>query len=89
MSDRAATTAGGVTDDRLANLRRWNLGLTVLHVAQAAAIAVLAGDFAIAVTSSFPTGPPGTPAPAPDPLFDVPIGVATSAFLALAAPITS
>jgi hypothetical protein len=57
----------------------------VLHLAQAVAIALLAGDFAIAVTSSFPEGPPGTPAPAPETLFDVPIGVAVAVFLAMAA----
>jgi hypothetical protein len=77
--------ASGVTDDRLRNLRIWNLGLTVLHLAQAAAIAVLAGDFAISVTSSFPTGPPGAQPAAPEGLFDVPIGIATATFLGLAA----
>jgi VanZ family protein len=77
--------ASGITDDRLRNLRAWNLGLTLLHLAQAAAILVLAGDFAITVTSSFPTGPPGTAPPAPEPLFDVRIGVAIAIFLALAA----
>jgi hypothetical protein len=86
MNDGDPTTvATGVTGERLANLRRWNLGLTFLHLAQAVAIVVLAGDFAIAVTSSFPEGPPGTPAPAPEPLFDVPIGWAVAVFLGLAA----
>ena len=81
----AEVTASGVTSDRLANLRRWNLALTVLHVGQAAAVVVLASDFAITVTSSFPAGPPGTDVPPPEALFDVPIGVAIAAFLALAA----
>jgi hypothetical protein len=81
----AETIAPGVTPTRLANLRKWNLGLVVLHLAQAVAIALLAGDFAIAVTSSFPEGPPGTPAPAPETLFEVPIGVAVAVFLAMAA----
>jgi hypothetical protein len=84
-SDVRNVTASGVTDDRLRNLRAWNLGLTLLHLAQAAAILVLADDFAITVTSSFPTGPPGTSPPAPEPLFDVRIGVAIAIFLALAA----
>ena len=77
--------ASGITDDRLRNLRSWNLGLSLLHLAQAAAILLLAGDFAITVTSSFPTGPPGSAPPAPEPLFDVRIGVAIAIFLALAA----
>src|SRR5512134_266562 len=84
-TDAAATIATGITGERLAGLRRWNLGLTVLHLAQAVAIAILAGDFAIAVTSSFPDGPPGTPAPAPETLFDVRIGWAIAVFLGLAA----
>jgi hypothetical protein len=77
--------ASDVTDDRLRNLRAWNLGLTFLHLAQAVAVVTLAGSFAISVTSSFPTGPPGTAAPAPEPLFDVRIGWAVAVFLGLAA----
>ena len=80
-----AGTDTGMTDERLADLRRWNLGLTVLHIGQAIAVLVLASDFAITVTSSFPTGPPGTAPPAPDALFDIPIGAAVAVFLALAA----
>ena len=78
-------TATGVTDERLAGLRRWNLGLTALHLAQAVVVIILSGSFAITVTSSIPEGPPGTAVPAPDSLFDVPIGVAVAVFLALAA----
>jgi hypothetical protein len=84
-TDAGATIATGVTEERLGGIRRWNLGLTVLHLAQAVLIAVLAGDFAISVTSSFPQGPPGTPAPAPETLFDVRIGWAIAVFLGLAA----
>jgi len=80
-----AGTDTGMTDARLTDLRRWNLGLTVLHVVQAIAVLALASDFAITVTSSFPTGPPGTAPPAPSPLFDIPIGPAIAVFLALAA----
>jgi hypothetical protein len=81
----ATTVATGVTTERLSGLRIWNLGLTVLHLAQAILIVVLAGDFAISVTSSFPQGPPGTPPAAPAELFEVPIGWATALFLVLAA----
>ena len=79
------TIATGVTAERLAGLRSWNLGLTALHLLQAVAVVVLAGGFAITVTSSLPQGPPGSPAPAPAALFDVPIGWAVAVFLALAA----
>jgi VanZ family protein len=77
--------ASGVTDDRLKNLRIWNLGLAALHAVQAVLIVVLAGDFAIQVVSTFPEGPPGTRVPAADDLFAVRIGVAIAVFLALAA----
>ncbi|MEP7035715.1 MAG: heliorhodopsin HeR [Actinomycetota bacterium] len=78
-------TAIGVTPERLAGLRRWNLGLTLLHIAQAVAIVLLSGSFAITVTSSIPEGPPGSAVPAPASLFGVPIGAAVALFLALAA----
>lgn len=81
----AEVTATGVTDERLAGLRRWNLGLAVLHLVQAVAIVFIASDFAITVTSSFPAGPPGSEVPPPDALFDVRIGWAIAVFLGLAA----
>lgn len=71
--------------ERLRSLRRWNLGLTLLHGAQAVAVLLLASGFSIAVTSTYPEGPPGTPPPAPSTLFDVPIGPAIAVFLLLAA----
>ena len=77
--------ATGVTTDRLANLRTWNLGLAVLHGLQAVLILVLSGSFVITVVSTFPEGPPGTRVPAAESLFDVRIGVAIAVFLALAA----
>ncbi|MFF5157836.1 heliorhodopsin HeR [Streptomyces sp. NPDC000348] len=77
--------ATGVTAERLAGLRSWNLGLALLHLVQAVAIVLLAGSFSITVTASVPEGPPGTEAPAPEALFDVPIGWAVAVFLALAA----
>jgi hypothetical protein len=78
-------TASGVTPERLRNLRAWNLGLTVLHAAQAIAIVVLSGDFVIQVVSTFPEGPPGTRVPDAEQFFDVRVGYAIGLFLALAA----
>jgi hypothetical protein len=77
--------ATGVTPQRLAHLRRWNLGLTGLHAIQAVLILVLSGDFVIQVVSTFPEGPPGARVTISEPLFDVPIGIAIAVFLALAA----
>ena len=79
------SAASGVTPDSLANLRRWNIGLTVLHAAQAVLIVVLSGDFVIKVVSTFPEGEPGTRVPDAAELFDVRVGFAIGLFLALAA----
>ena len=84
-ADPAPTLATGVTDARLAGLRRWNLGLTVLHAVQAVAILLVASDFAVALTSAFPEGPPGTRLPTAEALADVRIGWAIALFLGLAA----
>jgi hypothetical protein len=78
-------TATGVDERSLRTLRRWNIALTALHLGQAVAVLLLATDFAVTVTRSLPTGPPGTPPAAPTALFDLPIGAAIAAFLALAA----
>ena len=78
-------TTPQLTPERLAGLRRWNLGLTVLHVGQAALVLVLASDFAVTVTSTFPQGPPGSAPPTPEALLDVRIGLAVAVFLGLAA----
>ena len=84
-SGSTGSIASGVTPERLADLRRWNLRLTVLHAAQAALILVIASDFAITVTSTYPQGPPGTSLATPEALFDVRIGPAIAVFLLLAA----
>ncbi|MEN9822255.1 MAG: hypothetical protein RLZ04_681 [Actinomycetota bacterium] len=85
MSTIENHVATGVTPERLAGLRRWNLALTVLHAAQAILVLVMASDFAITVTSTFPVGPPGTRLESPEKLFDLPIGPAIAVFLFLAA----
>ncbi|CAB4896843.1 unannotated protein [freshwater metagenome] len=81
-SESSPTSA--LSAERLAGLRRWNLGLAVLHAAQAVLILVMASDFAITVTSTYPQGPPGTRLTTPQALFDVPIGLAIAVFLLLA-----
>lgn len=78
-------TAAGVDDASLRGLRHWNLGLTVLHAAQAVAVLVLASDFAITVIASYAQGPPGTALADPESVVDVNVGWAIAAFLTLAA----
>ncbi|MEO9322208.1 heliorhodopsin HeR [Nocardioides sp. C4-1] len=84
-SSDSATTATGVDDAALTGLRRWNLGLGVLHAVQAVAVLVLATDFAISVIASYAQGPPGTELAEPETVVDVRIGWAIAAFLLLAA----
>ncbi len=83
-STATAPTATGVTTERLGHLRRWNIGLTVLHLGQAVAMLLLTNAFAIGVLSSFPNGPPGTKGLTTTTIFDVRIGWAIAIFLGLA-----
>lgn len=50
-----------VTDSfsRLVNLRKWNVGVGVLHLGQAVAILALSTSFAIPVVATIQTGAPG------------------------------
>jgi Heliorhodopsin len=80
-SRHVGSRRSGVTPARLKDLRRWNLGLTVLHTVQAALILLMASDFAITVTTTYPQGPPGTRLTTPEGLFDVRIGPAIAVFL--------
>lgn len=75
----------GIEKPALIGLRRWNLGLTILHAIQLVAILLLASDFAITVTSQFPQGQPGSATPSPEALFEVRVGFAIAVFLGLAA----
>ena len=79
------TTTTSEMPQRLANLRRWNVALGFLHGVQALAILLMAGNFAITITSNFPVGPPGTRLEMPQSLFDLAVGPAVAVFLALAA----
>lgn len=71
--------------ERARGLRRFNLVLAVLHAAQAVALILLSTDFVIAITQTFPEGPPGTAPPAPEALLEPRFGYLVAAFLLLAA----
>lgn len=74
-----------LTDDRrLQRLRLWNVVVGLILAAQAAAIAVLTNDFALPVTATYMSGPPGTPSELRT-LFDVPLGWGVFAFTAISA----
>ena len=67
------------------SLRRWNVGLGLVHAVQAVAILAFATTFALPVTASFMAGPPGTAAGAQTTLFDVPVGWGVALFLLVSA----
>ena len=74
-----------VPEGRFIRLRRYNLGIGALHAAQAVAVLVLATSFALPVTGTFITGPPGSTPEAPATLFDVSIAWGCALFLILSA----
>ena len=84
MSSTNTVVAVGVTPEKLANVRKWNIGLAILHLGQAAAVLLLTNDFAIKILDSTPAGPPGTEGLVTSTLFEVRIGWVMAAFLALA-----
>ena len=67
------------------SLRRWNVGMGLIHALQGVAVLALATAFALPVTASFLNGPPGTPASAPTTLFDVSVAWGVALFLFLSA----
>lgn len=66
-------------------LRRGNLALAGLHLAQAVVILALSTSFSLPVTGAFIDGPPGSGVPSQDMLFDIAIGPLVGVFLLLAA----
>jgi hypothetical protein len=70
---------------RAASLRRWNIGLGLVHAIQAVAVLALATAFALPVTATFMEGPPGTAAGAPTTLFEVSVAWGVAIFLLLSA----
>jgi hypothetical protein len=82
----AVTTAASVLPEgRASSLRRWNVGIGSLHAAQGIAVLALATAFALPVTGSWLSGPPGTPAGAPSTLFEVSVAGGVALFLFLSA----
>lgn len=80
-SDRPAND--DIPEARFTRLRRYNLLMGVLHAAQAVAVIALATSFALPVTATFMTGPPGTKAGPAATLFDVSIAWGCALFLLL------
>lgn len=81
MSDSPAVVP--VPAGRLAGLKRYNVIVGLVLVAQALAVVALSNDFTLPVTASYLEGPPGTPPGDPVTLLNTPIGLAVAGFLAL------
>jgi hypothetical protein len=83
MSAEPAITPTPVDPARLAGLRRYNIIVGIILIAQAVAVVALSNDFTLPVTASYLEGPPGTPPGDPVTLLNTPIGLAVAAFLSL------
>lgn len=68
----------------LRRLRRYNVGMGLLHAIQGIAVLALSNDFGLPVTATFMDGPPGTTGESSE-LFTLPIGPAVAAFLLMSA----
>ena len=77
--------ANDIPEKRFAGLRKYNIGMGVLHAAQAIAILALATAFVLPVTAAFMTGPPGTKPADPATLFNVSVAWGCALFLFLSA----
>ena len=69
----------------MTRLRRLNVVVGLAHLAQGLVILVVANAFALPVTGSFLSGPPGSATAAQDELFELRFGPLVAAFLFLAA----
>ena len=78
-------TADPMPAGRATSLRRWNLGIGLVHALQGVAVVALATAFVLPVTATFMEGPPGSPAGAPTTLFDVSVAWGVALFLFLSA----
>ena len=71
-------------ESALRRLRRYNVGMGLLHAIQGIAVLALSNDFGLPVTATFMDGPPGTTGESSE-LFTLPIGPAVAAFLLMSA----
>jgi hypothetical protein len=82
-----STSARAPAATRRDRLRVYNVAMGVLHATQGVAVLALANDFALPVTATFMTGPPGFSPAEVAPLFEIRLawGVALFLFMSAAA----
>lgn len=80
------TTNASSSDEVFLNLRKWNIGLGILHFLQAVAMLILSNDFKLPITTNF-LGPDGAGGfgTNTEVLINLPIGAAISVFLFMSA----
>ena len=74
-----------VAPEQLRKLRRLNVIAGFAHLIQMIAVLVLSNEFALSVTGTYMTGPPGSPFAPPVTIFDVRIGWGVALFFGLSA----
>lgn len=66
-------------------LRKVNVFAGTLHCAQMIAVLALSNDFALPITATYMSGPPGSTFAVPVTLFETPVGLTVAIFLGLSA----
>lgn len=74
-----------INKDQQKKLRRWNISAGILHLGSMIAILALSNKFALPVTASYSTGPPGTALSAPVHLFSARTAYLIALFMGLSA----
>ena len=67
------------------SLRKTNVLAGILHLGQMIAVLALSNDFALPITATYMSGPPGSSFSAPVVLFSTPVGLTVAIFLGLSA----
>jgi hypothetical protein len=67
------------------SLRKTNLLAGILHLGQMIAVLALSNDFALPITATYMSGPPGSSFAPPVVLFSTPVGLTVAIFLGLSA----
>ena len=80
MTTQTAQAATPDQESQFRKLRRLNVIAGFAHLIQLVLILVLANDFALPVTATYMTGPPGSPLGDPTTLFDSRVGWGVALF---------
>jgi hypothetical protein len=74
-----------LSDAQIKPLKKWNISAGILHLSSMIAVLALSNDFALPVTATYMTGPPGTTFTSPIVLFNSNVSYTVALFLALSA----